>query len=182
MKGMTIVNVIKGFKVTGIHPFNPHALIPKPDFSPVSRFHNIGSDSGLKFIPLFSPAPDRYQKPSTIADHHVTDVSSNEEDSDTEFTPDEIIHFTRRFEEGYDIYDERYEQWKIKEKSCVIQLQSAEFENTLSKKSHLFKRLNQEPPLVSQDVMKPTIKTGSARVLTSIENMRAVDEKKKEKN
>ena len=27
--------------------------------------------------------------------------------------------------------------------------------------------------------MKPTMKTGSARVLTSIENMRAVDEKKK---
>ena len=33
---------------------------------------------------------------------------------DTEFTPDEIILFTRRFEEGNDIYDERYEQWKIK--------------------------------------------------------------------
>ena len=37
----------------------------------------------------------------------------------------------------------------------------------------------QEPPLVAQHVPKPN--TGSARVLTSIENMRVIDEKRKKK-
>ena len=46
---------------------------------------------------------------------------------------------------------------------------------------HLCNRLTQEPPLISQDVMKATMKTGSARVFTSIEEMRTVDEKKKKK-
>ena len=184
VKGMTMTNVIQGFKVTEIYPFNLHALIPKPILSPVSRFHNIGADSGLKFIPLFSPAPDRCKKPSTIANYHSTDLSLIEEDSDTEFTPEEINLFTRRFDEGYDVYDERYEQLKQKEESCAVQLQSAAFENTLSKKTqHLFRRLIQEPPLVSQDVAKPTMKTGSARVLNSIENMhKSCRRKTKEKS
>ena len=169
VKGMTMTNVIQGFKVTGIYPFNPHALIPKPTVSPVSRFHNLGADSGLKFIPLFSPAPDRYRKStSVIANHRSTDLSLIEEDSEAYLVPEEIDFSTRRFEE--------------KESSAIL-LQSAEFENTLSKKTHLFTRLLQEPPsMVSQDsVVKPITKTGSARVLTSRENIRALDEKRKKK-
>ena len=106
-----MTNVIQGFEVNGIYTFNPHALIPKPvTVSPVLHFHNVGADSGLKFIPLFSTAPNRYKRRATIsANHHIPDLSLIEEDSDTEFTPEEINLFTRRFEEGYDLYNERYE-------------------------------------------------------------------------
>ena len=53
--------IIGGFKVTGIYPFNPLAVLPKffsqilPHFLP-----DLSSHIGLKFIPLFSPLPRRY--------------------------------------------------------------------------------------------------------------------------
>lgn len=54
IKGMTMSNVIEGFKVTGIYPYNPHAVLPKDTESPTkptSRFHKVGADAGLKFLP-----------------------------------------------------------------------------------------------------------------------------------
>ena len=113
---------------------------------------------GLKFIPLFSPAPDRY-KSREQSRIDVSDLSSNEEDS--EFTPEEINRFTRLYEEQYDIYEERYEQWKLKEKSCELRL-----ENTLPKNTLIKQTFARTTVIVAQHVPKPN--TGSARVLTSI--------------
>ena len=53
-KSMTMTNIIGGFKVTGIFPFNRDALLPS---SPVPN--SLCQRTGLKFIPLFSPASCR---------------------------------------------------------------------------------------------------------------------------
>jgi hypothetical protein len=94
MKGMTMTNIISGFKTTGIYPFNPQALLP-PD-KPIAN-SPIFKQTSLSFIPLISPFPKRYES------HKVTDES---------FTDDKIARYKRRVEEGYDLFDERYENWK----------------------------------------------------------------------
>ena len=43
MQAMTMGNVIEGFQVTGVYPFNPSALLPKIFSSPPGRFHNLGA-------------------------------------------------------------------------------------------------------------------------------------------
>ena len=55
-KAMTISNITAGFKVTGIYPFNPQALLPA--VLPDSTSKSLTESTGLKFIP-FSPSSSR---------------------------------------------------------------------------------------------------------------------------
>ena len=58
-QGMSMSSVIAGFRTTGVYPFNRHALQPATDtptsFNPAS----LCDRTGLKFIPLYSPARQR---------------------------------------------------------------------------------------------------------------------------
>jgi len=54
-EGMSMSNIMSGFRITGIFPFNRHAL--RPCSEPQSR--SVPEGSGLKYIPLFSCAPAR---------------------------------------------------------------------------------------------------------------------------
>ena len=101
-------NIIGGFKVTGIYPFNPEALLPKSSSPIPSRFCDLSARTGLKFIPLFSPLPSRYKTPR----EEVNDTDPIVPTVDDSFTQEEIALFSRRFEEGYNIFDEHYEEWK----------------------------------------------------------------------
>lgn len=51
VKGISMKNVMGGFKTTGIFPFDPKALLPSTESSPFS----LGQKTGLKYIPLFTP-------------------------------------------------------------------------------------------------------------------------------
>jgi len=55
----------------------------------------FAENSGLRFIPLYSPA----RKPGIPSTAVVS------------FSPEEITRFQVCFEEGYDLPDERYQQW-----------------------------------------------------------------------
>ncbi len=118
LKGMTMSNVIAGFKTTGIYPFNPQALLPMP--SPVSsRFQGRSIHADISYIPLFSPLPNRYNPghinlQQSFGNNMLDSISSSEElpSLDFSFSEEELDLFTRRYEKGYNIYDERYEEWK----------------------------------------------------------------------
>jgi len=56
-KGMSMSNIMSGFQITGIFPFNRHALRPCSEPQPRS----VPEGSGLKYIPLFSPTPARHR-------------------------------------------------------------------------------------------------------------------------
>lgn len=56
-RGMTM-HIITGFRITGVFPFNRHALRPSDkDLQPKS----LSQQTGLKYIPLFSPAPAKHR-------------------------------------------------------------------------------------------------------------------------
>ncbi len=103
-KGMSIKNVCGGFKTTGIYPFNPHALLPKKPDSTIYNPHSLGKKMGLRYIPLYSPI-QKFKKVSHLEPNPSSDVS------DATFSAEEIARYQRRYEEGYDLHDERYEKW-----------------------------------------------------------------------
>ena len=180
VKGMTMKNIIGGFKVTGIYPFNPEALLPKSSSPIPSRFCDLSARTGLKFIPLFSPLPSRYKTRDEVND--TDPIVPTVDDS---FTQEEIALFSRRFEEGYDIFDERYEEWKRRNQISSTNCPSPDVSlvaesNTLPHHTKLFRRLMQEPPSVSQG--KTSQAKTSARVLTSQESIQMLNEKRKKKN
>ena len=91
MRCITMGNVRAGFKVTGIFPFNRDAVaVPK------QKMESLPEESGLSFIPLYSPAPSR--KKAVV--------------KKPRFTEEEEQLFERRYKEGYDITDDpRYNMW-----------------------------------------------------------------------
>ena len=162
--------IICGFKVTGIYPYNPQALLPKSSLPIPSRFCDLSARTGLKFIPMFSPLPSRYKTPK-------------EEGNDTDpivctVDYEEIALFSR----CYDIFYECYEEWKRRNQissNCPSPDVSLVAEsNTFPHHTKLFRRLMQEPPSVSQG--KTSQAKTSARVLTSQESIQMLDEKRKE--
>ena len=57
---MAMSNVIAGFRITGIFPFDRRALRPsegKVNPKPTS----LAERTGLKYVPLLSPAPIKHQ-------------------------------------------------------------------------------------------------------------------------
>ena len=87
-QSMGMRNVQAGFRCTGIYPFNRDIFKPKED----EIDDSLAKRTGLKFIPLYSPALSKTK---------------------CSFTDEEEAKFERRFKEGYDIdTDERYNMWK----------------------------------------------------------------------
>lgn len=86
-KAMTIPNILAGFRVTGVYPFDRKALVPEPQ-------QKLAQDVGLKYIPLLSPRPHR-ECPHT-----------------PRFSDEEFARFRSCCDHGYDLPDERFRQWK----------------------------------------------------------------------
>lgn len=126
------------------------------------------------------------------------------ENNDFEFTPEEVALFLRRFEEGYDMYDERCEKWKQQNQleddpkhsasndqledlqhSCLEGSEVTELQEksvSLKPQSKLMKRLVREPPSVPKPYIPDMTKTSSARVLTSRESLRLKRRRRKRRN
>ena len=111
-KGMTMKNIIGGFKTTGVFPMNHEAIMPKS--SPVKEGNTFDTPSlpkatGIKFLPLHSPFPSQKTRSK---DRLIDDVTMSPTVSDVKFTAEELALFKRRFQEGYDIVDDsKYNAW-----------------------------------------------------------------------
>ena len=186
-------NVIAGFEITGVFPFNRYAF-RAPDKSPKQK--SLAERTGLKFIPMLTPVPSkRRSKTST-----------------PKFTAEEILRYQKRLDEGYDLdIDQRYLQWKriyhpdyttsssppptlqLSPESSTPPTPPPERVNledipenqnlndvaTLRRPTLLSKLLSRSMPNLQPPTIKP--KT-SARVLTSAENLRILEEKKRKKD
>ena len=175
MKGMTMTNIISGFKTTGIYPFNPQALLP-PD-KPIAN-SPIFKQTSLSFIPLISPFPKRYES------HKVTDES---------FTDDKIARYKRRVEEGYDLFDERYEKWIRLNGKCLSRDDDVEnisilsSEDTLdneddhpvvTRNTNLHRCILQQPLFITKHQRETK---ASAHVLTSEQCIKVLEEKEQKR-
>ena len=124
---MTIANIIGGFRVTGVYPVNRDALSP-----PSLESETLSKETGLPFIPLYSPAAratgaHRFNGDTLCSPNQECDSFSGEIGQDSSsihspvpqhepreegFTEREIALFETRYENGYDVIgDDRYSQW-----------------------------------------------------------------------
>ena len=95
-RDMAMSNVIAGFRITGIFPFDHHALRPS-EGKVKPKPKSLAEWTGLKYVPLFSPAPTKRQSQAVTPS----------------FSETEMAQFEIRFEEGYDLdIDPRYTLWK----------------------------------------------------------------------
>ena len=160
-RSMTIPNITAAFRTTGVYPFNRRAVKLADDTPQLSPF--LCEETGLAFIPLYSPARRK---------------------RNVDFTEEEVSRFARRYEEGYNITtDHRYNLW-LREHEGVFKEDSSGVPSNLlladgSSRESVLKKITQlpkPPPIRSQ---KSEHKCG--RVLTSVENRRAIEEKEKVK-
>ena len=56
LQSMTMKNIVNGFKVTGVYPLNRYAIkLPSGSSQTTFRPENLAKESGLAYIPLYSP-------------------------------------------------------------------------------------------------------------------------------
>ncbi len=202
-RGMSMTNAITGFRITGIFPFNRYALRPRKDHLQQPKQRSLAEQTGLKYIPLFTPARTRRQ--SRVAT--------------PSFSEPEVARFQVRFEEGYDLDDPRYTLWKKMYHPVTTspeiassrlpypspsppppspgQLNLSECESpcsdanrsltpekeevgvrVLTRPTVLSKFLSHPAPQLKQPAKNPK---SSARVLTSAENIRILEDKQRKK-
>jgi hypothetical protein len=168
-QAMVIPNIISSFSTTGINPLNCSA-IDIVDSSSDTSFDSLAEKTSLGVIPFYSTPCHLYE--------------SNIESS---FTDGEHTRFTRRLEEGYDIVnDSRYNLWLKKYGSGTprrsTQPKVTPPSNLLLGEvvpSKSIKQFLPKPPCIKPRSNDPIVK--SAKVLTSAENRKKIEEKEKEK-
>ena len=146
---MTMANVTAGFRVTGICPLNRNVLSLDTSVAKLSQ------ETGL-FLPMHSL------------------MSQSKKRVAFDFTDEEIGLFERRFENGYDLTDnKRYNLW-LTRYHPESSLQQLPYNSTA-----VSSFLSYPSPPARAETLKPK---SSGRVLTSTENLALVKkEKRREK-
>ena len=128
-KSMTLSNIAASFRQTGIYPFNPYAIQIPGEKALTSKKKTLVEETGLPYIPLVSPVP-KSQVPSEAVSPIMPLVQSPAARSSIilppllgsqqgarwaaamhdppTFSEAENRLFTTRYEEGYDINDDRH--------------------------------------------------------------------------
>ena len=91
-----MTNIIAGFRTTGIFPFDRSAVDLRGYHGVPEKRMSLPQRTGLQFIPLFSPFKSTQSSPKPQA---------------PVFESSEMEVYQRRYDEGYDIPDQRYQQW-----------------------------------------------------------------------
>ena len=174
--------IISGFKTCGVYPLNPSTFIATVEDPAVSD-KLPSPNKNLKFIPLYSPSAPVKGRCARVFSHG------------------EEMLFQRRHENGYDLPDDtRYISWlqinhrdeaqrlcsllndpvlSSSDSSSDKDLQTSEAVRTLQPQSTLSKFLDYpEPPARTV----PPTKKKSAKVLTSAENLKLMEEKESNRN
>ena len=102
LKALTPVNIVAGFRKCGIYPFNREAI-------PLA--HEMISEDVTSSDSLATSESLLGNHVSTVA-HDSDETTSEDASSVPSFTPQEVDCFTKRYEEGYDVYiDKQYVAW-----------------------------------------------------------------------
>ena len=182
-KAMTVSNIMSAFRTTGVYPYNRQAVFlpEKQVFDPKS----LASSTGLAYIPPYSPQNKRSR---SRACSRESGPLIEETDSDLPvFSEEEEALYRRRLEEGFDLqHDGRYNLWRKtlgepdsdSPEGAVATHMSHGPPNILLNECHssLKKFFPPSPPTLSKP---PTYSKTSAKVLTSSECIRTMEEKER---
>ena len=167
--------------------FTTHTV---PLYSPHRKFrhsdhrHTIPNNKSVDSLPespIFSPKSTIPVVPRSLDDSSFGDICNC---SKTSFTLEEIAIYQRRFDEGYDIPDERYELWLKQNKPTHHMKESTPLEDSndiihLSYRSTFSTFLKKKVPEVK--VPNRTATKATSRVLTSAQNRKNMEEKRVQK-
>ena len=145
LKAFTPANIVSGFRKCGVQPLDRRALVgddgsdSDSDDEPTSNENTPSTSVSTAPSTSVSTAPSTLVSttpstpvsttPSTsVSTAPSTPVSTTPVSSD--FTPDQVDLFRRRFEEGYDLPDHQYEMW-VKIYHPEATSLSGQFENIL---------------------------------------------------
>ena len=107
-KGMTINNIVSGFRGAGIYPFAPNMILdkfPKPKKSSTPQ----GTDSTKKSS---TPQGSDSTKESSTPQGSGSTKQTNANNAKTNLTPETIKLYEKRLENGHDVYtDMDYVAW-----------------------------------------------------------------------
>ena len=162
MKSMTGKNISASFKVTGIYPFNPHALLPDDDEESSHEF---------SYLPLLCP-----RRTSSISRNTSSFFNNDSEVSDE----DGEVHVSV-IDEDKEISDNEVSGTEASNKdvSADSVVSCDDTLHMLTHKCSLESIL--KPPLPIKKAQQLPSQTTSVRVLTSKENLKIMQQKEKEK-
>ena len=181
LRGMTLSNIISGFRTTGIYPFHRTALQSKllASFDPTA----LSSRTGLKFIPLYSPArPYQSRAATEVHENYCASTHLQHDDSSsTSFLqntsgciPEVNLQLTDSSHHHSDDSD--------REDDVLLRQVDRECTNELRQVTVLSKCLSHHQPMLKMPSKRDVSRGG--RLLTSKENLQIMEEKeikKKEK-
>lgn len=116
-------NIINGFKVCGVYPFNPKAVLDHDPCTPpkeTSEQRSTTSGKGEQQINTqnkVTPHKETSELRSITSGEEEQWINGQNEVTVSNngvvesFSPEEQTLFARRYEEGYNLYDARYVSW-----------------------------------------------------------------------
>lgn len=176
---MSMKNITAGFRVTGVFPFNKQAVVFPEEKSSikVELKDTLPKDTGIKYIPLYSPCRSRLWSPASrpVKDslymvNHSTPNGKGRDDSfaslDLSFSPSHAGSYS--FDNGP--LERSVSETDLRQTKCFLPV----------KKTASLTKFLKTPLAPSKAPTKRPRQPG--RVLTSRENMLFMEEKEKEKN
>jgi len=108
-------NVIAGFKKSGVYPFNRDAVLKSTDnLSNISKANNWYAKKSLNFfynvVHFLVGDKTSLDESSTVTSVNQVPETVVSSDQPT-FTLEQEQRYQRRYEEGFDLPDKRYEVW-----------------------------------------------------------------------
>ena len=164
-KSMTMTNVIAGFRCTGIYPFDRNALAPLSSSSVVSKRTSLSEKIGLNFIPLFTPARKDRSADCVVSSCFTGDIGTEDGANNPGNT-------------SYDTEDSSQNS-RSPTPLNVKQKLSFDGDTQLKRQTVLTRTLS---TVSNIHIKYPAIdKNKTGRVLTSVENLKVIEEKEREK-
>ena len=134
MKTITAENICSGFRRAGIVPFNPGALNLPEESCPANPAVSDSSDhddqeNNPNVANAPGPGPFFTDEEDWLSVNHPQSVSvdlapaeqcGSPSNSGRSFTAEEEDRFARRFTEGYDLHDPKYEEWLSINHPCSV--------------------------------------------------------------
>ena len=187
-KAMSLANITAGFRVTGICPFNRNA-ISLPSEEPKSRKFNpeaLPQATGIKYIPLYSPAHSKQKK------HTGASLGKNRSPPPSPVEHDQSNRYLDFSDYSLSHYSSTPMQ--LGQGKYPLSIQSISSDNSLLERSSSEPCISEHLTLKKQPCLRkflctprppskiPTVKPKlSGRVLTSLENMKIMEERELKK-
>ena len=120
--------IMAGFRATGVYPFNRRAIsIPGSEKRTATPTAKLAYQQGIKYLQFYSPHHGKHCQELQLSEQQhssetVLPTMSLEKDN---FSEEEHHLFERRYEEGYDIADTRYQKWLQQRKAISVNLSNS---------------------------------------------------------